>query len=133
MYRLFTLEEATTLLPVVDCNVGEMQEAIRDMNNLRELLKSLRSKSLQAQNLAREIGFLVTVIRERKVELDKLGVQLHDIESGLVDFPSQLGAEMILLTWERGQNAITHFKRMTGDSTPQPLPHADNNSFVAKA
>ena len=55
MYRLFTLEEATTLLPVVDCNVGEMQEAIRDMNNLRELLKSLRSKSLQAQNLAREI------------------------------------------------------------------------------
>tara|TARA_B100000686_G_C16689721_1_gene916900 strand:- start:617 stop:928 length:312 start_codon:yes stop_codon:yes gene_type:complete len=103
------------------------------MNDLREMLKGLGSKSLQAQNVAREIGFLVTVIRERKGELDKLGVQLNDIESGLVDFPSQLGAEMILLTWERGQNAITHFKRMTGDSTPQPLPHAGNNGFVAKA
>ena len=66
MYRLFTLEEATTLLPVVDCSIGEMQEAIRDMNDLREMLKGLGSKSLQAQNVAREIGFLVTVIRERK-------------------------------------------------------------------
>ena len=133
MYRLFTLEEATTLLPVVDTNLGEMQEAIQDMLNLRQTLGNVDPSSLEARNLAQEIGFLVSVIRERKADLDRLGVHLKDIESGLVDFPSQLGAEMILLTWERGQDAITHFKRLTGDSTPQPLPHPEPRTPAATA
>jgi hypothetical protein len=133
MYRLFTLDEATTLLPVVDCNIGEMQKAIRDLHCLRKMLQGVGTHSLRAQNLGREIDFLVTVISERKGELDKLGVHLQDIEDGLVDFPSQLGAEMILLTWERGQDAITHFKRMTGDSKPQLLPNSDATALTSKA
>ncbi len=133
MYRLFTLEQATGLLPVVDTSLGEMQEAVRDMLSLRQSLVSLDPDSSEARNVSQEIDFLVSVIRERKADLDRLGVQLKDVESGLVDFPSKFGAEMILLTWERGQDSITHFRRLTGDSTPQPLPDLNVAAAVANA
>ncbi|MDE0529092.1 MAG: DUF2203 domain-containing protein [Truepera sp.] len=133
MYRLFTLEQATGLLPVVDTSLGEMQEAIRDMLSLRQSLVSLDPDSPKARNISREIDFLASVIRERKADLDRLGVQLKDVESGLVDFPSKFGAEMILLTWERGQDSITHFRRLIGDSTPQPLPDLNVGATVANA
>ena len=133
MYRLFTLEQATGLLPVVDTSLGEMQEAIRDMLSLRQSLVSLDPDSPKARNISREIDFLASVIRERKADLDRLGVQLKDVESGLVDFPSKFGAEMILLTWERGQDSITHFRRLIGDSTPQPLLDLNVGATVANA
>ena len=133
MYRLFTLEEATGLLPVVDTSLGEMQEAVCDMLSLRQSLASLNPDSPEARNVSQEISFLLSLIRERKADLDRLGVQLKDVESGLVDFPSRFGAEMILLTWERGQDTITHFRRLTGDSTPQPLPDLNLGATRANA
>ena len=133
MYRLFTFGEATGLLPVVDTSLGEMQEAICDMLSLRQSLASLDPDSPEARNVSQEIDFLLSVTRERKADLDRLGVHLKDVESGLVDFPSKFGSEMILLIWERGQDTITHFRRLTGDSAPQPLPNLNVGANMVNA
>lgn len=124
MYRLFTLTEATRLLPVVDEHLGELQSAAADLARLRERNTDLVAASVESANLAREMAFLLDVIHTTKAELDRLGVQVRDIEEGLVDFPSQLGAEVVCLTWERGQNAITHYHPLSGDADTRPLPRA---------
>lgn len=122
MYRLFTLEEATSLIPVVDQTLREMQSAVKDTLELRDTYARTKG-SVQARNLAEEINFLLRSIQENKLILDRMGVYIKDIDTGLVDFPSQLGAEVVYLCWEQGQDAITHYHRLNeGESARHPLP-----------
>jgi len=122
MYRLFTLTEATRLLPVVGEHLGELQAAAADAAHLRERLSALPERSLEAAHTNAEIGFLLQVIHTNKAELDRLGVQIRDVREGQVEFPSQLGAEVVCLTWEKGQREITHYRRLSGDTEARPLP-----------
>lgn len=131
MYKLFTYEEATKLIPVVDQTVGEMQDAVRDMTDLQSRLAAGESIGVETRNLVQEIAFLLEIVHQNKAELDRLGVHLKDVENGLVDFPSKLGAEVVCLTWERGQDAITHFHRLSGDTAPQPLPRPETEAAQA--
>ena len=122
MYRLFTLTEANRLLPVVDEHLGELQGAAADVARLRERSASLPASSIEGANVAREIAFLLGVLHANKAELDRLGVQLRDVEAGLVDFPSQLGGEVVCLTWSKGEDAITQYHPLSGDDEARPLP-----------
>ena len=128
MYKLFSVEEANNLIPVVDELLGDMQGAIKDTYRLRDDLKGLGGHSVAARNKAQEIAFLLRSVHETKAELDRLGVFLTDVDTGVVDFPSQVGAEVVYLSWEKGQDAITHYHRLNEGSklplerpTPQPL------------
>jgi len=122
MYRLFTLTEATRLLPVVDEHLGALQGAAADLASLRERGSAAEAATIEAVNLSRETTFLLEVIHTSKAELDRLGVQIRDVQEGLVDFPSQLGAEVVCLTWEKGQDAITHYHPLSGEADARPLP-----------
>lgn len=122
MLRLFTVEEATELIPIVEKHLAELQHAAAEMLSLRRNLAPLQAPSIEARNLIMEIEFLLGVVHESKADLDRLGVHLKDLESGVVDFPSRLGAEVVHLTWEQGQDAITHFHRLGGDTRQQLLP-----------
>ena len=128
MYKLFSVEEANNLIPVVDELLGDMQGAIKDTYRLRDDLKGLGGHSVAARNKAQEIAFLLRSVHETKAELDRLGVFLTDVDTGVVDFPSQVGAEVVYLSWEKGQDAITHYHRLNEGSKlplerskPQPL------------
>ncbi len=124
MYRLFTLTEATRLLPVVDEHLGALQAAAADVASLRERLGEVPAHSFEATNIAAEIAFLLKAIHSSKAELDRLGVQIRDVKEGQVEFPSQLGAEVVCLTWEKGQGSITHYRPLSGDTEVRPLPAA---------
>ena len=125
MYKLFTHAEATRLLPTVDEHLSEMQRAAQETLDLRERLDHRNALSIQGQNLAREITFVLGEIHRHKAELDRLGVHVKDLESGVVDFPSKLGAEIVCLSWERGQDAITHYHRLDSEDDIRPLPDAE--------
>lgn len=122
MYKLFTHEEATRLLPLVDGHLAHMQGAVHETLGLRQALSKTTALSVHGQNLAREIAFLLGDIHHHKAELDRLGVHLKDVETGVVDFPSKLGAEVVCLSWERGQDAITHYHRLNSEDEIRPLP-----------
>ena len=132
MYKLFTLEEATELLPTVDHTLRDMQSAVKDALELRDTFARTPQGTVKARNLAEEINFLLRGLQESKGELDRLGVHLKDMETGLVDFPSQLGAEVVYLCWEQGQDAITHFHRLNeAESARQPLPDTQAGHVAA--
>ncbi len=123
MYKLFTVQEATELIPFVDHSLREMQDAMRGALEVHESLQKVKPNSIEERNLSEESRFLLRSIQENKAELDRLGVHIKDLECGLVDFPSQLGAEVVYLCWEQGQEAITHYHRLNeSELERQPLP-----------
>ena len=131
MYKLFTVQEANKLIPVVDQKLRELQGAVQDILALREALGPMNALSLEAQQTAEEIKFLLGVVQQEKLELDNMGVHLQDVETGLVDFPSRLGAEVIYLCWEQGEDAITHYHRLNQEvKARQPLPSERTSDVV---
>ncbi len=132
MYKLFTVQEANNLIPVVNQKLSEMQGAIRDILALREAMQPMNALSLEAQQTAEEIKFLLGIVQQEKLELDGMGVHLQDVETGLVDFPSRLGAEVIYLCWEQGKDAVTHYHRLNQEvKARQPLPSESTGNVAA--
>jgi hypothetical protein len=120
VFKLFTLEGATRLLPVVDTHLATLQGAVHDAAELRAAAITTRGRGIAALNLMQEVAFVAAVAHDAKAELDRLGVEVTDAEHGKVAFPARLGGEVVSLTWCRGQDAITHYRRHGGDGEALP-------------
>jgi len=48
-------------------------------------------------------------MRETVAEIDAIGVQVKDLDAGLLDFPCRLDDEIVLLCWRTGETAIDHW------------------------
>ena len=57
-------------------------------------------------------------VRESVAEIDAIGVQVKDLESGLLDFPCRLDDQVVLLCWRMGETrhrALAHGRvRLSG-------------------
>jgi hypothetical protein len=120
--KTFTLDEAQAMLPVVEALLNRAIEAKDALGGLEE----------EHQELQRRIfltgGLLVdrAAVKKRKItmaallqrakdslqEIDAIGVQVKDFETGLLDFPCILEGETVLLCWKRGEPRIAFWHRM---------------------
>jgi hypothetical protein len=104
--KLFTLEEANALLPVV-------RQILLRIKRSRQRLAALSSQAkLAAENAEQGGGGMPEGIRYANLlidftgemaELDLLGVQLKDFDRGLIDFPSLRDGRVVLLCWQLGE------------------------------
>jgi hypothetical protein len=117
--RTFTLEEAHTLLPV-------LESLLRSAINGKKLIEEVDG---ELQDTAHRVflngGMLLNVVylarrkaeREKAVqrvkdavaEIDATGVQVKDLDIGLLDFPCLVKGETILLCWKLGEKGIAHW------------------------
>ncbi len=117
--RSFTLEEAQSLLPV-------LESLLRNAIDGKKLIETVDA---ELQDLAHRVflsgGLLVNIIqvarrkaeREKTIqrvkdtlaEIDSTGVQVKDLDIGLLDFPCQVEGRTVLLCWKLGENGITHW------------------------
>jgi hypothetical protein len=117
--RTFTLQEAQNLLPVLE----SLLRAAMDGKKLIEAVDN------ELQDLAHRVmmsgGLLVNVVQmaRRKAEREKaihrvkdtlaeinaIGVQVKDIDIGLLDFPCKVEGRIVLLCWKLGERGITHW------------------------
>ncbi len=121
MLKLFSLEEANRLIPTLETFLGDLQQGVKDTLRLRQELSLLDPYSLEARNIIQELHFLFHQVNDSRRHLDKMGIFIKDVENGHIDFPSQLGAEVVYLTYEKGKEAITHYHRLN-EGTVLPLP-----------
>jgi hypothetical protein len=127
--KLFTLDEALTLLPTVRQLVLEIQAARSDVERLTTELDRLLSLSGGNGHLAadqagarRAVQDAATRLDAVMSELDGLGVQLKSIDDGLVDFPSDRGGRVVNLCWRLGEDTIAWWHELdTGFAGRQPL------------
>jgi len=130
--RYFTPEEADALLPelrpLVESMVRHRQRlgtALERRDRLQALVGG-NGGGLPPAELA-EANAAVEVERsalERCVqEINDMGVQVKDLELGLVDFPALRGSEEVLLCWRLGEDAVLFWHGLEeGFAGRKPLP-----------
>src|SRR6267378_5287505 len=114
--RSFTLQDAQMLLPT-------LESLLRTAINSKKLIEEVDT---ELQEVAHRVflngGTLVNVVevarrkaeRERAVqrakdaiaEIHATGVQVKDIDIGLLDFPCKVEGEIVLLCWKLGETKI---------------------------
>lgn len=117
--RTFTLDEAQSLLPV-------LESLLRTAISSKKLMEEIEA---EAQALNQRIflngGTYVDVIpvakrkaerakaeqraKDALAEIDSIGVQVKDLDIGLLDFPCLVDGRIILLCWKLGERSITHW------------------------
>ena len=56
-----------------------------------------------------ELEAHLKLARETVAEIDEIGVQVKDLEAGLLDFPCRLDDQVVLLCWRMGETTIEHW------------------------
>jgi len=117
--RSFTLEEAESLLSVIE-------SLLRTAIDGKKLIEAVDT---ELQELAHRVflsgGLLVNIVhmarrkaeREKTIqrvkdtlaEVDATGVQVKDLDIGLLDFPCKVEGSTVLLCWKLGEKGITHW------------------------
>ena len=127
--RLFTLEEARELLPVVRQIMKQIQGYKEDLEKSATVLEALLVMSSGAGNLEADINkthrateLAARELQGRMNELDVLGPELKGIEEGLVDFPCERNGRVVYLCWRFDEETISWWHELdTGFSGRQPL------------
>ncbi len=130
--KTFTLEEAQSLLPVLESllkrAIESKQEAEQVESGLAELARRIYvsgGMKIDVSSVARqraEMEAHLQRVRESLAEIDSIGVQVKDIDGGLLDFPCRLDDQVVLLCWRMGEAAIEHWHTMeAGFQGRQPL------------
>ena len=130
--RTFTLEEAQSLLPVLESLLKRAMDGKRsaqtaesDLAQLAQriyLAGGMRVDSAAVTRMREEIDSNLKCVKESLAEIDSIGVQVKDLEAGLLDFPFRLEDEIVLLCWRIGEPAIEHWHSMdSGFRGRQPV------------
>lgn len=119
MSKTFTLSEAQTLLPVVEAlllraqaSATRSEELEQEMQQLVQRIFLTGGMHVDVSAAARRRAERDKAVQEAKdslAEIDSIGVQVKDLEQGLLDFPSLMDGKLVLLCWKLGEPAITHW------------------------
>ncbi|PYX61237.1 MAG: DUF2203 domain-containing protein [Acidobacteria bacterium] len=121
--RTFTLKEAQTLLPILESLLrtaiegkklieevdAEMQEVAHRIflngGTLIKIVHLARRKAEREKAMQR--------VKDAVAEIHATGVQVKDLDIGLLDFPCVVDRATVLLCWKLGEKKITHWHSET--------------------
>jgi len=101
--KLFTVEEANSLLPSVRLIVKAIQSSHRRLASFQKTAKHAAEGAeyggggmVDGMRYAR----LLVDLSMQAGQLESLGIQLKDYRQGLIDFPSMRDGRVVLLCWK---------------------------------
>ena len=117
--KTFTLDEAQSLLPLLESLLKRALEGKRAAEEVENELSELSRRiylsggmKVDLTEVARqreEMEAHLTRVRESISEIDAIGVQVKDLDTGLLDFPFRLDEDIVLLCWRMGETSIEHW------------------------
>jgi len=117
--RTFTLEESRMLLPVLESLLRTAIEGKKFIEEVDAELEALGHRIflnggtfVNIPQLARrkaEREKTLQRVKDAVAEIHATGVQVKDLDIGLLDFPCEVEGEIILLCWKFGEKEITHW------------------------
>lgn len=119
MPRYFTIEEARAALPAVERNIRDACQAKAKYDEADGALQSLTQRimfaggmivdSTAAENWKSQRESNGRTLKSCLEKLEEIGVQVKDLEVGLVDFPTLFRGEEVLLCWRMDEDDIEHW------------------------
>jgi hypothetical protein len=120
--KTFTLEEAQMLLPVLKLLLERAMEGKQQIEQIDQEFQGLKHRVFLSGGLLVDVGKVARRRAERDKamqeikdaigEIDSIGVQVKDLDIGLLDFPCQVEDEIVLLCWKYGEEKIEFWHGM---------------------
>jgi hypothetical protein len=120
--KLFTVEEANAMLPLVRAIATDLANLSREVIERRERLTALlANRKPQAANdpyseelthIEEELSKDAAHLHEYVDELRALGVEPKNGPEGLVDFPSMMDGRVVYLCWKLGESEVLHWHEL---------------------
>jgi len=117
--RTFTVREAQSMLPILETLLRKsiesksmIEEIDQEFNELAERIflnggTLVDVRACAARKAQREKA--IQVAKDTLSEINAIGVQVKDLDIGLLDFPCKVDGEIVLLCWRMGEPTITHW------------------------
>lgn len=119
MAKVFTLSEAEALLPVLRSLLETARAARRQGEEIDAQLQRIVTRVLLLGGVQLDPLKLAALRAEREraaqrlkdavAEIEAAGVQLKDLNEGLLDFPCLREGRVVLLCWKLGEERIEHW------------------------
>jgi hypothetical protein len=130
--KTFTLDEAQSMLPLVEALLKRAIDSKDVAEGLESELSALARRIHMAGGMTINIAAVaarraaleraIQTARETLAEIDEIGVQVKDLDTGLLDFPCRVEDEIVLLCWKAGETSIEHWHTIeSGFQGRQPI------------
>ncbi|HET8629040.1 MAG TPA: DUF2203 domain-containing protein [Thermomicrobiales bacterium] len=126
--RYFTLDEANALLPRLRAEVAALRDGTRRVEAERARLAALRKLPKlngyagEADEIEGRIAGHLRDLSGRMEGLTRLGVEIKDLQHGLIDFPSWREGRVVYLCWRVDEERVAHWHELdAGYQGRQPL------------
>jgi hypothetical protein len=119
--KLFTVEQANQVLPLVRSIVKDLVELSREVIERRQRVSELmagrgsQGSDVYSQELSQveqELERDAEQLQEYITELRSLGVEPKSGPDGLVDFPSIMDGREVYLCWKLGESEVLHWHEL---------------------
>jgi hypothetical protein len=117
--KTFTLEEAQTLLPVLRSLLQRSMDGKKLIEQVDKEAQDLNHRILLSGGLLIDVPKVARRRAERDkalqatkdalAEIEAIGVQVKDLDIGLLDFPCQMDDQIVLLCWKFGEEKIEYW------------------------
>jgi hypothetical protein len=114
--KTFTLDQAQALLPVLKVLLKRAMDGKKLIEGIEKDFQDLRHRILVSGGLSVDVPALSRRGEERDktiqdtkdalAEIHSIGVQVKDLDMGLLDFPCVVDEEIVLLCWKVGEEKI---------------------------
>jgi hypothetical protein len=120
--KTFTLDEAHNLLPVLRSLLKRAMDGKGVIEDVEKELQDLKHRILLSGGLMVDVPAVAgrraerdkafQDIKDTLSEIDAIGVQVKDLDIGLLDFPCVVDDEIVLLCWKYGEEKIEFWHGM---------------------
>lgn len=110
------------LLPILESLLRRAISGKEQLHEFEAEFDSLKSRIFLAGGMLVDVAAVARRKHEREgvlqnikdsiAEIDSIGVQVKDLDIGLLDFPCLVEGETILLCWKLGEPSIAHWHNM---------------------
>jgi hypothetical protein len=117
--RTFSLSEAQAMLPILEGLLRGTIDAKQLIEEVDEELEELSQRVFVNGGMLLDVPYWSRRKAEREkalqkakdavAEINAIGVQVKDLDIGLLDFPCNVDGEVVLLCWKMGEDKITHY------------------------
>jgi hypothetical protein len=117
--RTFTLDEAQDLLPVLESLLRTATEGKLVIESVEAEFQALQQQIHLRGGMSVNVVHMASRraqrdkalqrVKDAMSEIDAIGVQVKDLDIGLLDFPCEVDGQLILLCWKLGEKTIAHW------------------------